>query len=688
MLAESKVAGVGNIANNVMNAYFYDTKDTNDIRSRLASLKGEAGPGTEYNSGMNNSAEVLTVRDGISHAINETNPEIILRQFDESKGARDTLTRTAQELGMEVKDVLSLYSETPAVFEQRVRDIAAKNNGMFAGIDVSESVEPVSTIVKGFTTSKDGKGTPLDWDIRQVQYKVTTSLIDSMAKYYTEYYGVKPNSTINTVFDTMKSAQSLLLLGWSPGYFINNVINNAVTSAAEGVLGFMTPKQINTYMDAFGVKPARMDVDTNAEFRGQTSKGTGGLEAFTRAASDAKKSGDGVVNKGLQELNRVLRTANDKLGAFSKLSGIMETRQGNQLTVAAIQQYWGQRWKRGEGFHLMPAGLVDAIERQNPGMTNVIYQAVENGLSMEQIGKVLWGTYMTPDAGTVMKSVCDNLFRGEPTVFDEVLVKSGVMNEMKDRIANCKTDAERQTVVDSVREKLDAYIEKLRREDLVQRANNTATVVESEGLAPVAQMMSEVEMNHVDFWIRSRDEWTQAYQKIKAEALDSHGQRALLEDLVQKQKKAWADLYKQEAATAAGIMQGLGFQNENHVKYIGFMNEKNQNWQAFNDAKSKELKRYYDRTSAIREAAGDKKPDKVKLKEAWDDFTTATSELYDKHFVKEQEFQKKMDTASSRAMSFQRGRAVTSCGRTSTGSRRSVSGCTTCSRTPTTGRRT
>lgn len=28
MLAESKVAGVGNIANNVMNAYFYDTKDT------------------------------------------------------------------------------------------------------------------------------------------------------------------------------------------------------------------------------------------------------------------------------------------------------------------------------------------------------------------------------------------------------------------------------------------------------------------------------------------------------------------------------------------------------------------------------------------------------------------------------------------------------------------------------------
>ena len=660
MLPESKVAGVGNIANKVMNAYMYDVQDTNDIRNRLASLRGEADPNVEYQSGLNGSAEVLTVREGIRHAINETNPEIYLKQFDESAGARATLQKTADALGMEIKDVLSLYSETPEVFEQRVREYAAQHNGMFADLDVSNGVDQISTIVKGFTTSKDGKGTPMAWNIKQVQYQITTSMIDSMAQFYTDYYGVKPNSTINTIFDTMKSAQSLLLLGWSPSYFINNVINNAVTSAAEGVLGFMTPKQIRQWMDAFGVAPARMDVDTNAEFRGQSAaassaktgmeaytKGKGGLDAFTDAASEAKKAG---ADKGLQGmltgLNGAIRNVNNKLGVFSNLSGKMETLQGNQLTTVAIQQYWRQRWKRGEGFHLMPDSLVQTIEAQTPGMTNVIYQAIENGLNMKDVSRALFDTYVKPDAGTVMKAVCEDLFRGEAHVYEEILEKSGVMSEIRERFANCKTDEERQAVMDSVQQKLNDYIDNLKREDLIQRANNVATVAESEGLAPVAQIMSEMEMNHVDFWIRQRNEWTAAYTRIMTEGLDGPQSRALLVDLVARQQKEWSDLYKQEVTTAAGVMKGLGFQNESHARYIGFMNEKNQNWQDFNTAKSRELARAYERTGAIIDATEKgKKVDRVKINEVWEDFHRNVSELYDQHFAREQEMQERMDAA-------------------------------------------
>ena len=646
MLPESKVAGVGNIANNVMNAYLYDVKDTADLRNRLASMRGDADAATEYQSGLNNSADVLTVREGIRHAMAESDPEVFIRQFEESEGARRTLQQAASDLGMEVKDMLSLVSETPEVFEQRVRKYAAQHDGMFAGMNVSESVDPVMTVVKGFTTSKDGKGAPLAWDIRQLQYQITTSLIDSMAKYYTEYYGVKPNSTLNTVFDTMKSAQSLLLLGWSPSYFINNVINNAVTSAAEGVLGFMTPKQINQWMTAFGVKPARMDADINAEFRGQTSQGSGGLEAFNKAASDAKKAGDDrLAGRALRELNEVLRRTNDKLGIFSKLSGQMEQLQGNQLTTVAIQQYWGKRWKRGEGFHLMPDSLVETIERQTPGMTDVIYTAIENGLNMEQIGKTLYGTYVMADPRVVMKSVCDNLFRGEASVYEEILEKSGVMNELEERITNCKTAEEREAVLSDVRDRLEKYIDNLKREDLIQRANDVAATVEAEGLAPVSQIMSEMEMNHVDFWIRQRNDWTEAYNRIRNEGMDSPQARALLTDLVSRQQKEWADLAKQEATTAAGIMKGLGFQNQSHAKYIGLMNEKAQNWQAFNEAKSRELNRAYERTSEIRKAAGRGKVDRVKIQEVWDEFHRNVSELYDQLFEKEREYQAKMDAA-------------------------------------------
>lgn len=656
LLPESKVVGVGNIANNVLNAAMSDVKDTNDIRNRLAELAGEANTPNEYRSGMNNSADVLTVRDGIRYAMQQSDPEIILKQFEASADARATLQKTADALGMQVKDVLNLYSETPAVFEQRVRNYAAEHNGMFADIDVSGGVDPISTIVKGFTTAKEGKGAPLAWDIRQVQYQITNSLIDNMAKYYTEYYGVKPGSVVNSVFDTMKSAQSLLLLGWSPSYFINNVVNNAVTSAAEGVMGFMTPKQIKQWMTAFGVTPARMDADLNSEYRGQSSTGTGGLQSFANAASEAKKNDDRVTARFLREVNGVLRQANDKLGIFSRLSGRMETLQGNQLTTVAIQQYWGQRWKRGEGFHLMPTALVEAIESQTPGMTDMIYQAIEGGLNMEAIGKTLFSTYVKPDAGTVMKTVCENLFRGEAKVYEEVFEKSGVMTEIKERYANCKTDDERAAVMDSIRGKIENFVANLRREALIERANDVAATVESEGLAPVAQMMSEMEMNHQDFWLRIRRE--EGDVMTRTQEMDPREARALKAEVFARHRNEFVDLYKQEISTAAGIMKGLGFQNEAHARYIGYMNEANQNWVNFNELKNKELQRAYQRTEAIDAAAGKgKKGDRIQKQEIWDEYHRNVSELYKDHFAKEMELSEKRDIAFVEGYEFATGKS-------------------------------
>jgi len=641
MMPESKVAGVGKIANDVLNTYMYDVKDVADLRYRLSSLAGEV------NSEFTNSADVLTVRDGMRHAIAETNPEIYIKQYENSEGARSTLFKAAADLNMEVKDVLDLYAEKPAVFEQMVRNYAAQHNGMFAGIDVSSGVDPISTIVQGFSTVKDGKGAPQAWNINQLQYQITTSMIDSMANYYTEYYGVKPNSTINMMFDTMKSAQSLLLLGWSPSYFINNVINNTVTAAAEGVLGFMSGRQIKQWLDAFGVKPARMDVDEGAMFRGQEgSSSKGGLEAFTSAAANAKKQGTDTGLKGaLAGLNGALRTANNKLGVFSSLSGKMETLQGNQLTTVAIQQYWRQRWKRGEGFHLLPDVLVQTIEAQTPGMTNVIYAAIEAGLNMDQIYKTLFrDVYVRPDVNVEMKKVCDNLFQGEAKIYEEMFEKSGIMNEIRERFANSKTKEERAVILKDIQKKLDDYVNNLRREDLIQRANNTAAIVEAEGLAPVAQMMSEMEMNHQEFWLRIRRE--EGDVMTKTQSMDSREARALKADVFARHRNEFADLYKQEISTAAGIMKGLGFQNTSHAKYIGYMTEKNQNWVNFFEQKNKELQRAYSRTEALDAAAGPgKKADRVQKQQVWDEYHINVSTLYQEHFAKELELTGKMDQA-------------------------------------------
>ncbi len=639
MLPESKVTGVGNIATNVMNAYLYESTDTTDIRNRLASMTGEATVVNRYTTGLENSADVNTVREGLKHAVDAVNAEAILQRYDDSEGARNVLYKVAEELGMEVKDVVSLYENTPKVLEKRLTDYAAKNNNQVGGIDVTNGVDPVKTIISGFSTDKDGKMQA--WNIKQVQFEITTKLIDNMAEYYTEYYGVKPDSVITQVFDTMKSAQSILLLGWSPGYFINNVVNNAITSAADGVFGIMTPKQINRYMEEFGVTPNRMasDVNAAAEFRGSSkkkSKDEAG-DPFSKAVKDAKET-----TGALSSVKKVLREANNKLGLFSNLSGAMEELQGNQLTAVAIQQYWKKRWKAGEGFRLMPTELVEVIEKQSPGMTNIIYRAVEGGLNMEQISQSLYDTYIKPDVGQVMKSVCDELFGAHDQVYEEVIEKTHVMDEINDRFKNCKTDEERRTVVKDVQEKIQSYIDNLKREELINKANEVEATVSAEGLNYVSNLMAEVAVQYTQFWQNEREQWNKAYQSIMDNNYDPKQRRSVLEEVAQQQKKDWADYYKQEASIYSGIVNGLGFENEYTRKYLGLMLEKQKVWQQFNDQKSQILNYTYQKTAALK---GTGKVDYEHISELWEECFDKISEQYDIQYVKEKDCSVKMDAA-------------------------------------------
>jgi hypothetical protein len=636
MLPESKVTGVGNIATNVMNAYLYESTDTTDIRNRLASMIGEATVENQYTTGLENSADVNTVRDGLKHAVDAVNAEAILQRYDDSEAARNVLYKVSEELDMKVKDVVSLYENTPQVLEKRLKDYATKHNNMVGGVDVTSGVDPVQTIISGFATTKDGKMQA--WNIKQVQFELTTKLIDNMAKYYTDYYGVKPDSVINRVFDTMKSAQSILLLGWSPSYFINNVVNNAITSAADGVFGIMTPKQINRYMEEFGVTPSRMaaDVNAGAEFRGSTTKAGDG-DPFSAAVNEAKQTDD-----ALSKVKKVLRKTNDKLGLFSNLSGAMEELQGNQLTAVAIQQYWKRRWKAGEGFRLMPTSLVETIEAQSPGMTNIIYRAIEGGLNMDQISQSLYDTYIKPDVGQVMKSVCDELFGAHDQIYEEVIEKTHVMDEIKDRFKNCKTDEERRTVVKDVQEKIQSYINNLQREELINKANEVEATVSAEGLNYVSNLMAETAVQYTQFWQDEREQWNKAYNEIMNNGYDSKQRRAVLEAVAQQQKKDWSDYYKQEAAIYSGIVNGLGFENEYNRKYLGLMLEKQKVWQQFNDTKSQILRYTYQKIAALKDTG---QVDYDRISELWEECFDKISEQYDIQYAKEKDYSVKMDAA-------------------------------------------
>src|SRR3970282_2959382 len=90
--------------------------------------------------------------------------------------------------------------------------------------------DDLKSIAKAFTGDN-----AVAWHPDEFQAKLWGSFTEHAADWSVAAYGVKPASPVFRLFDTMKRAQSLVLLGFNPAYFVNNAVNNVVTRAATGV---------------------------------------------------------------------------------------------------------------------------------------------------------------------------------------------------------------------------------------------------------------------------------------------------------------------------------------------------------------------------------------------------------------------------------------------------------------------
>lgn len=351
----------------------------------------------------------------------------VVQQWDLTAPNRDMLTRIADVMGEQTGRWLEDTAKR-GTFEQDyqrlVKRVHESNSpqaqALKADIEAGRlTVETLRQTVDIFT----GEGA-LPWHPGQWKAMVLDSLGTHFDEWVTKRLMLdKSPEAVNAFYRTtalLKQAQSILLLGGSPGYAITNGLSNMMHRAVSGIYGYLTPKQINSFLDRFGVTPARMDEGVG--IGGMVEQAAGKSQVQTRAMTEAVK-GTGPLATARSALAKISRGM-----PMSKLSSQFEVVEGRQGTAIAMKQWWNQSWRRGVGFSRMRPELVQTL--QGMGVDpNRIYAAIEAGMNQGEIERALTGRF----EGVQARSLVDDAARRNGMTASqaaEMLDKIGVLDTL------------------------------------------------------------------------------------------------------------------------------------------------------------------------------------------------------------------------------------------------------------------
>ena len=313
----------------------------------------------------------------------------IAKTWEMSAPNRDMLKRVADVFGDNPGNVLEdLVSKGTAEqdfarLERAVRESDSPNaKALLADIEAGViTAETLNQMVEVFT----GDGA-LPWHEGQWKALMLDQMGDHFDKWVTQRLMLDQSPEVKSAFfrtsALMKQAQSILLLGGSPGYAITNGLSNMVHRAVSGIFGYMTNRQIDTFMERMGMTPARFEEGV----------GIGGMVEQAAGSSEVKTSAMDKAMKGKGPLT----TAKDALGKiskgmpFSKLSSFFEKVEGRQAFSIAMKDFWSQSWRRGVGFREMSPELVRTMTDMGVDPKRV-YAAIEAGMNQGEIEKALMG---------------------------------------------------------------------------------------------------------------------------------------------------------------------------------------------------------------------------------------------------------------------------------------------------------
>lgn len=512
---EARAREGANMFYNNLGALLSTFDDPHEISKFMGTLsKGDMKVWAEMGNKIAQSPEWYTILPALKD-FDSAKIDGPLAAWDLAQPQRDMLVRIADTLGEEpgtfIED-LAKRGSTEQDFQrlterlQQSTDPGAKD--LLADIQRGEfTKDNLKQMVDVFT----GEGA-LPWHPDQWKAMLMDSLGQHFDQWAVDKLGLGKGTPESKAFfrttHLLKSAQSVLLLGGSPGYALQNGMSNMVHRAATGIYGYMTPRQIDGWLERFGVTPARLEegVGIGGEVEQAASKSSVQTEAIQKAVK-------GNQNDALGRAQRIVSAIGRGM-PFNKLSSAFERLEGKNGYMIAMRDMWSQTWRRGHGFaevtpelkeHLQGAGI-------NP---NSLYALIEAGMNKDEIERFVYGRQQGIMSRTLVNDAAQKL--GIPsTSAARLLEKVGVLDELDRLLAKADTpDKVRGAFTQATRRAQDFQDMQTSR-DLKAMAEQVTNKVQAEGAPAALDVVQRVNGEYFDAWLDHYSRFGEMFDELRS----------------------------------------------------------------------------------------------------------------------------------------------------------------------------
>jgi hypothetical protein len=587
------------------------------------------------------SPEMATVGGAVKDFVKTGTHNEMLTNWMNTTENRNQLLKLAQMLGVEPGKLLDDLADNPKRVLEQLRQKAVDAGE--AGRTIVEAIDAgkytAESIKKMFAPFTGDNAVPWHPDAYRVMLK--NAMLDHVSDFLVSHYDIKPEPWLLRVTQILKTGQSIALLGLNPTYFMNNTLNNMVTRAAQGVFGFMTPRQIEDIWRRSGLDPAKLSMGIGAA-------GEGAFEGATAVTKASKRKGNAIANAAqaddtIASVQKIVDEVNKKMGVFSTLSSSVEKNESRQAMTIGFLNAWNRLWRPGEGFHRMDPKLETMLDRAHPGMKEAIYSAVQAGMNMTEIENALFGDVIQRGVDSVLDTAAKKIYPEHPEIARQIIDATGVKEEIDRAVKNAKTIDDVDTAFDGVESKVQEYVDALSGLELSTRAQDVAARVKSEGFPAALEVFGAMQEKYGSRWLQHFREWEDVMEK--AAGLDDVKRNALIRTQLEKDRSEWKRLNDFELSTYAGIIKGLGIDTPASRQFVQLLTETHENWRRFYegyddpttgkhvDGRNDKYRKFFNRKFKNAEARA----------VAWDTLQVELEEMYQAHIRTEKATQMRLD---------------------------------------------
>lgn len=582
-----------------------DAKSVTKIISQMAStdtnIAAQVGDGSWANTAEASAFPVL-MRDTVKKL-----PELEDALWNMNETDRNLFTTLAKAAGIDVtgekapvdintfmKEIAKSPDNVLAKIKQGLK--VAADGGNADATRILASFSDPNNPLKGIDLQKRAKKF-IDGDavmtLDEYKARVTAYVTENIEKALVNWFDVKPDKWIYRLSSTIKNTQSIMLLGSNPMYFVNNALNNIVTQAFSGVLGFSGKKANDAFWKRLGVdSPRRTSGVGAADIAGMM-----GRESPIESAKKAKGT--------LSAIDNFARSVN-KFMPFTKLSQIAEKASSDVATTVAGKKAWYAIHKAGVGFDKMSKPTEQMM--RNMGIEPaVFYAAIENGMNPAEIEKNLWDNvtynYLSQVASPEQMKLLQDV---------------GVYDTLSTRLRNSKTASD---IEDAFRETNRDLVQQAR---AIASANTVANIskwygkVVTEGSQAAYEAFDKALSEYGDFFSSHQKQLDDFYASMES-ITDVKKKRKLKEDFFNKADSGFKLQRQQRDSMLVGVCQALmGNGSQHEVKltdyllqaselHDGFFGTRKRIWQDFFNAYDGDTQAITEFTKSVTDVLGEER---------------------------------------------------------------------------------